>query len=78
MCVELADVSKNDAPDAVQPQSEISAKSDTDKDPKVVTKKPRPKPEWRATKDPKSGFIYYYHTGTREVSYYSIDIDCIL
>ena len=78
VCVELADVSKNDAPDAVQPQSEISAKSDTDKDPKVVTKKPRPKPEWRATKDPKSGFIYYYHTGTREVSYYSIDIDCIL
>ena len=28
----------------------------------------KPKPEWRAAKDPKSGLIYYYHTGTREVS----------
>lgn len=73
-CVETAKVSRNDTSDVVQPQPVVTEKSDActlDEQPKAdVTKpRPKPKPEWRATKDPKSGFIYYYHTGTRETTW---------
>jgi len=65
------DLSKNDATDVSQPQPAEGSKVGPAKDSSINVNatKPKPKPEWRATKDPKSGLVYYYHTGTRKTTW---------